>query len=106
MLEIEAMAGAVDISNVSKGKNESLLESKTKRRKWTRRQSTRNAYPKNKLEKEVECGKRNLVDVMILDGTVEAYGKGEKKLKGQEEVGSTLIKVSEVVLESQHRLQQ
>lgn len=55
------------------------------------------------LEKEMECGKQNLVDVMILDEIVDSCGKGENKLKGQEEEGNTKYGL-EVVLENQHRL--
>lgn len=54
----------------------------------------------------MEIGKRHIVDVMIIDGTVDGAGSGEKKFKSQ---GSPKEKFStelEVVLESQHRLQQ
>lgn len=101
-LEIEAMAeslGAVDISQV--GKNSKVVEGegKTKRRKWTRRQFTRKVSTPKAVEKEIECGKRNLVDVMVIDGTMNSLGTGEKKLKGQEEEGNTKFE-PEVVLEN------
>ncbi|XP_058732884.1 uncharacterized protein LOC131604465 [Vicia villosa] len=107
-LEIEAMAeslGAVDISNVGKGSKELSVEGKSKKRKWIRRQNTRKATSSKTVEKEVERGKRNLVDVMIIDGTVDTCGKGEKKLKGQEEEVTT-EQGPEVVLDNQHRLPQ
>lgn len=74
---------AVDISNVGKGNNGVLGEKKNKRSKWIGRQNSRKANPSKELEKEVEFGKHNLVDVMILDGFVDDCGKGEKKISGK-----------------------
>ncbi|XP_058782089.1 uncharacterized protein LOC131656370 [Vicia villosa] len=107
LLEIEAMAeslGAVDISNVGQGSGKDSREGMTKRKKWIRKQVARKGNQSKKLE--VECGKRNLVDVMIVDGTVEGGGMGEKKLKGQETVTVQEMNNPEVVLETQHRLSQ
>ncbi|XP_058732735.1 uncharacterized protein LOC131604305 [Vicia villosa] len=108
ILEIEAMVeslGAVDISNVGKDSKELLKEGKSKKSKWVRRQNMRKTTTAKAVAKEIECGKRNLVDVMIIDGTTESCGKGEKKLKGQEKEELTK-NGPEVVLENQHRLQQ
>lgn len=95
----------MDILNVGNGSKELLLKGKSKRRKWTRRQNTRKATSSKVIEKEIECGKKNLVDIMIIDDMVDSCGKGEKKLRGQKEEKTTKHGL-EVVLDDQHRIQQ
>lgn len=54
-----------------------------KKRKWTQRKPVKKS-PRSQTEKrELEIGKRSLVDVMIINGIVEK-GSGEKKLRGPE----------------------
>lgn len=71
LLEIEAVAvslGGVDISNIGKEKGGNMKGSNTKIKKWTGRQSTRR-FNKNLKEKlDLDIGKRQLVDVMIIEG--------------------------------------
>ncbi|XP_058727051.1 uncharacterized protein LOC131598472 [Vicia villosa] len=110
-LEIEAMTksfGAVDISNVGQSSKKNQMEGLTKKKKWTRRQGIRKSSQSEEKKKkiEVEMGKRNLVDVIIIDGTLEEHGIIEKKLKGPEEQQKSVSKLPEVVLEGQNRLDQ
>ncbi|XP_058774623.1 uncharacterized protein LOC131648907 [Vicia villosa] len=110
LLEIEVVAesfGAVDISNVGTNKGVSSKGIATKKKKWTKRQTSRktNTAPKQRIDYEI--GKRQLVDVMITEFKVEGCGSGEKKRKGGQEamVGSPQF-IPEVVLEDTHRLEQ
>lgn len=57
-------------------------ESLTRKKKWVRRQHTREGSQDHINKVEVQCEKRNLIDVMIIDGTVEGCGVVEKRLKG------------------------
>ncbi|XP_058776541.1 uncharacterized protein LOC131650847 [Vicia villosa] len=109
LLEIEAMAeslGAVDISKVGKEDKATKKMGVGKRKKWIRKTGARKNNSALSKKMEVEMGKRNLIDVMVIDGTIEGRGSGEKKLKADE---APIVKSSqgpEVVLEVQHRLQQ
>ncbi|CAK8575848.1 unnamed protein product [Lathyrus sativus] len=98
--------GVVDISNTRNGQKINHDSGKGKKRKWTRRKTTRKAKLDKEKLLEVECGKRNLVDVMILDETIDMSDMGEKKPRGREIPMNELTKEPEVVLDSQHRLNQ
>lgn len=54
----------------------------------------------------LKIGKRNLVDVMIVEGMVEGCGSGEKKMNGQETFKEIHTSKPEMVLGRRHRLQQ
>ncbi|XP_058775409.1 uncharacterized protein LOC131649675 [Vicia villosa] len=111
--EIEAVAeslGAVGISNKEpeKGTNQQSISPK-KCKKWTRKQTTRKVGARaTKKQMALEMGKRQLVDVMIVEGTLEDRDRGssEKKLKSQANSPNVVPKLPEVVLEDQHRLHQ
>lgn len=106
VLEIEAMAesfSAVDISNVGHGSAKNLKEGTTRKNMWTRRQGLRKGSQAEMKKVEIETGKRNLVDVMIIDGTLDGHGVIKKKLKGPEDQQLTALKLPKVVLEGQHR---
>lgn len=64
--------GAVNISNIRKGLGKEGRDGTITRKNWTGKQGVRKRSQSKKLE--VEYGKRNLVDVMIIDGTVEGCG--------------------------------
>lgn len=77
----------MEISTEIKSKAKDPKLTTIKRKKWTRRQPTKNmVLDKSKLL-EVEIGKQQLVDVMIIDGINDREGSGEKKHKGQEQGG-------------------
>ncbi|XP_058734335.1 uncharacterized protein LOC131606068 [Vicia villosa] len=109
-LEIEAVAeslGAVGISNKDIAKKANHTSSPTKKKKWTRRQPNRKVGAKaTKKQMALEMGKRQLVEVMIVEGNLEERGSGEKKFKSQGEITTDIPKIPEVVLDGQHRLQQ
>lgn len=56
-------------------------------------------------ELEVEIGKRHLVEVMVIEGTVDNWGNYNKKLKNSRLLETKLTE-PEVVLETQHFLHQ
>lgn len=61
---------------------------------------------KKKKEKAFESSKRQLIDVMIIEGYVEECGSGDKKRK-QNSIGPTLSKlILEAALDGQHCLEQ
>ncbi|KAL5053828.1 hypothetical protein RYX36_034510 [Vicia faba] len=87
ILEIEVVAeslGAINISNVGKGKGVTPKASNVKRKKWTRRHEVRKANPSQDNKLEINIGKRHLVDVMIIEGTLEGCESGDKKRRGQD----------------------
>ncbi|CAK8560512.1 unnamed protein product [Lathyrus sativus] len=109
ILKIAVMAesiGAVDISNVGRETEVTSNAANDKKKKWTTRQATRKVNPNKTKKLDIEYGKRNLVDVMIINGTVEGCGSGEKKVKGQEVPKVCHETELEVVLEIQHRINQ
>ncbi|XP_058733417.1 uncharacterized protein LOC131605033 [Vicia villosa] len=109
VLEVEAMAesfGAIDISNIGQASGKVQKDGASKKKKWTRRQVVRKGTQDSKKKVEMEIGKRSLVDVMIIDGTVESHGVMEKRMKGVEGQQGTATTKPEVVLEDQHRLGQ
>ncbi|MCI07515.1 hypothetical protein A2U01_0028584, partial [Trifolium medium] len=109
LLEINAVAesfGAVDISNMGSGKELSSKAQGGKRKKWTRKKPIRKSPSSQAAKIDMEVGKRNLVDIMVVDGTIGGWGSGEKKLKGQDVSHASHENEPEVVLKSQHRLQQ
>ncbi|CAK8578326.1 unnamed protein product [Lathyrus sativus] len=77
----------------------------TKKNKWIRKPTNRKVNPSQAKKLELEIGKHKLVDVMVVDGTAEGYGSGEKKMKSQAFVMDT-IEEPEVVLEAQRCLPQ
>ncbi|XP_058764208.1 uncharacterized protein LOC131637617 [Vicia villosa] len=108
-LEIEAMAeslGAVELSIATKQLAPIQKTVAKKGRKWTRKTNTKKSAGEIGKKLELELGKRNLVDVMIIDGTMGEGGSGEKKQKGAEKEQAEGTSKPEVVLEIQHRLQQ
>ncbi|XP_058763301.1 uncharacterized protein LOC131636707 [Vicia villosa] len=109
VLEIEAMAesfGAVDISNVGQGSGKGIKGGTAKKKKWTRKQGARKSSQDTVKKVEMETGKRTLVDVMIIDVTIDGHGSIEKRMKGPEEHLAADTTKPEVVLEAQHRLDQ
>ncbi|XP_058726490.1 uncharacterized protein LOC131597843 [Vicia villosa] len=108
-LEIEAMAeslGAVELSIATKQIAPIQKIVAKKGRKWTRKTNTKKSAGEIGKKLELELGKRNLVDVMIIDGTMGEGGSGEKKQKADEKEKAEGTSKPEVVLEIQHRLQQ
>lgn len=109
ILEIEAMAKflrAINISNIGKdGKAAKKVEA-GKRKKWTRKMGARKNTSAMSKKVEVEMEKRNLINIMVIDGTVERGGSGEKKLKALQDPIVQRLPIPEVVLESQHCLHQ
>lgn len=57
-------------------------------------------------EKAIESTKRQLVDVMITEGTIEDCLSGEKKRRHKDVNPEIPNSLPEVVLETQHLLQQ
>lgn len=107
-LEIETVAesfGTVDISNKGKDGAAGTKDTTTKRRKWTRRKGVRKYEATPIRHKELEIGKRQLVDVTITEGNMEDCGRNDKKRKQIKEEGVSRIEL-ELVLEDQYCLDQ
>lgn len=75
-----------------------------KRNKWTRRQATRKKNLSHDKKLKIEINKHHLIDVMIIGGTLEGCGSGEKKRKSQSTLKEIQETKPEVLLEGQHRL--
>ncbi|XP_058733973.1 uncharacterized protein LOC131605657 [Vicia villosa] len=108
-LDIEVVAesfGAVAINTDVKKGGEHPKPSEPQRRKWIRRKSTKKHMSNKQKEKAIESSKRQLVDVMITEGTIEDCMSGEKKRRQEEAAPETTNLLPEVVLDTQHRLQQ
>ncbi|XP_058776207.1 uncharacterized protein LOC131650519 [Vicia villosa] len=108
-LEIEAVAeslGSVDISNVRSVTGKAPKNSMGRKKKWTRRVAPRKGNNSESKKLEMEMGKRQLIDVMIIEGDVEGCVSGEKKRKGLGVGEEKSVKEPEVVLDDQHRLAQ
>ncbi|XP_058727213.1 uncharacterized protein LOC131598649 [Vicia villosa] len=109
---------SADVETVAESLGEVVLSSATPeagniarggvmpKRKWVRKKGERRNKVSSKKTLEHENSKRQLVDVMIVDGSVEDCGSGEKKRRQVAESDPNLTPLPEVVLEAQHRLSQ
>ncbi|CAI8601010.1 unnamed protein product [Vicia faba] len=80
-LDIEKVAesfGAVALTTETLGRNSGII-----RKKWTRKRGNQKKLgPANKGERRcVEGTKRQLIEVMVMEGSIEECGSGEKKRK-------------------------
>ncbi|CAJ2638125.1 unnamed protein product [Trifolium pratense] len=113
--EVESVAeslGIVDLSkNVDIGQQDTSKGQKSGR-KWTRKKAGPSKKGKKTTKKEIELGKRQLVEVMVSEGNPEDLVGGGKKRRQDivmEDVNATVTVTAtepEVVLENQHRLDQ
>ncbi|XP_058749288.1 uncharacterized protein LOC131622280 [Vicia villosa] len=103
-LAIESVAeslGAVDISKPSAATGD-IQQGNSKKKRWVRRKSV-----KKVVQEEInsrESAKRQLIDVMITEGSLD--GCGEKKQKQEADYKPDTINGPEVVLGNQHCLPQ
>lgn len=83
-LKIEIVAGLLGDISIN---NKPLLDKapeiygKNKGKKWSREKSSKRASKNNLKNIEYENGKRNLVDVMVMDGSLGDLGSYGKKRK-------------------------
>jgi hypothetical protein len=107
--EVESVAeslGTVALSSkFAIGKTESKTEKSTGR-KWVRQKSGTRCKGKKAELKEIELGKRHLVDVVISEGKPEELLGSEKKRRQDIVMEDIATNEPEVVLEDQHRLAQ
>jgi hypothetical protein len=82
----------------SKGKNSG--------RKWTRKTARARKKSSESMQKEIELGKRQLVEVVVSEGNPEDILGGEKKRRQDIVMEDIATTEPEVVLENQHRLAQ
>ncbi|XP_058746709.1 uncharacterized protein LOC131619652 [Vicia villosa] len=108
-VDVEKVAeslGAVALSLEGTGDGIQKKDLTLPKKKWVRRKNIKTGNNSQGRRKLVENSKRQLIDVMITEGPIEACGSGEKKRKQEstEEAQKTVL--PEVVLETQHRLSQ
>lgn len=105
--EIEKVAESLGSFDLTRKNLEGLKKKKSNKgtkQKWTGQQGRQPTLNSNQLKRELELGKRRLVDVFISEGTPKDIKReGRKMRKDKMDVDS---KSAEVVLENQHRLQQ
>ncbi|XP_058754368.1 uncharacterized protein LOC131627544 [Vicia villosa] len=107
--EIEKVAesfGAVALSVEETGETSRLKNTQTTRKKWIRKKGVKKIQGTQSKNGTVEHSKRQLIDVMITEGPVEACGSGEKKRRQDSTMEDQKLLLPEVVLEDQHRLSQ
>jgi hypothetical protein len=75
-------------------------------RKWTRKKSGARKKCSKPTQKEIELGKRQLVEVVVSEGNPEDILGGEKKRRQDIVMEDIATTEPEVVLENQHRLAQ
>ncbi|XP_058775391.1 uncharacterized protein LOC131649656 [Vicia villosa] len=111
----ETNANPVDVETVAESlgavalSTEKIAESKevgVQKRKWVRRKTTKSAKTAADSSAKPKLSKRHLVDVMVVEGSLEDYGGGDKKRKQVADTKHSLNKGPEVVLDDQHRLPQ
>ncbi|XP_058783267.1 uncharacterized protein LOC131657939 [Vicia villosa] len=78
----------------------------TKPRKWIRKKNVKRAGNSSQSNKALEVGKRQLVEVQIMEGSVEDMGIGDRKRRQVGDKEKTQETRPEVVLVDQHRLPQ
>ncbi|XP_058771885.1 uncharacterized protein LOC131645226 [Vicia villosa] len=98
--------GAVDLSIEGVGEGNQSKGSSVQKRKWVRKKPSRKGTSPQNKSKILETSKRQLVEVMITEGTIDACGSGDKKRKQESKEEGIKQTVPEVVLETQHRLHQ
>lgn len=104
-LAIESVAkslGAVGISNT--GKRPFSKAESTKRKKWTRRNAVKKPEVTQFTPLQGKDGKRQLIDVMIIEDSLEDCGGDEKKRKQSVDDGKLKVLQPKVVLDIQHCL--
>lgn len=102
-VDIETVAeslGVVAISLAAPGADKSQNIMVTPKRKWVRKKGEKRNGEIPKRGKEVEKSKRQLIDVMIVDESMEDCGSGEKKRKQDVLGGESQTPLPEVVLEA------
>lgn len=91
--------GTVALSIEAKGKETQSKSNTMQRRKWVRKKNTSKGAGSQGLVRSLEHSKRQLVDVMITEGPVEACGSGEKKRRHESKAEEVRQNLPEMVLE-------
>ncbi|XP_058757744.1 uncharacterized protein LOC131630999 [Vicia villosa] len=81
MEDVAESLSAVALSLIDKLNQSKAATSSSKQKKWTRKRGVRKVEEVQRLAKEVEGGKRQLVKVQISEGSLMEIGGGEKKRK-------------------------
>lgn len=106
--EVEQVAeslGTVALTTTFDPVNVSGTKKESKARKWSRKKAT--APRKSKAKSgSLELGKRQLIEVLVTDGTIDEARTVDKKHKGNIEMVDIGNINKEVVLEDQHRRSQ